>query len=1183
MLGRIGRLVVLAGVIAGLPATAFAAVDEHVPAGTARPAAVAGLDSSLSAVARSAQRDGQATALGVARTADLTVVDDEVHVIAEAADGSEAAESAIRAVGGEVQGSAGSLVEAQVPVGALARLGHAPAITLLRRPALFAAQSLTTEGLQASEASFLQTAGVLGSGVDIAIIDIGFGGLSDAQSAGDLPAGVDTQNLCGSAIDANPHGTAVAEIVHQMAPAATLHLICVDSEVDLTTAETYAASHGVDVINHSVGWFNTSRGDGSGGSGSPDAAVAKARQDGILWVNAAGNEAMHHWSGTFQSNEGTEANQFGPSDDGNTISVATGEQVCGTLKWDAWPVTSQDFDLYLVRSSDDAVVAASVVDQSVGPAAPTEALCWTNPGGATSVGWAIVRYSATTTPRMDLFSLSLGSLQYAVADGSVVEPASSPQALAVGASCSLQAGVSPVAGTSEPFSSRGTTTDGRPKPDLVAPDAVSNPVYGAANGCTDGFTGTSASAAHVAGAAALLRQQLGAGTTAQDLTNGLESTALERGVVGFDGTFGAGALHLLPSTPQPRIVYNRSVNGIFVVNGDGSDLRTIVRQADDDGPTEGSRISPDGSQVIFARHPFSSAAAQLMTVNLATGVLSPLTPMTGASDTDPSFSSDGTRVVFIRNRQVAVRAADGTVTVLTSGDGVRSSPAFSPDGSRIVFSLADPWGGSQLEVMNADGTNRSTLVGLAGSGSNTSPAWSPDGARIAWMQSGGDSDGLRVMNADGTGARTVTTNAWSGPSFSPDGAQLGYYALTPTRGFYSIGVDGTGAHLVLAGQNGDGPRWGTSEPTTPVNAAAPTITGKSVVGQPLAAAPGVWAPRIPLALSSVWQRCNASGTACTDLSAFAASYVPVAADVGSTLRIRVSTGAVSATSAPTPVVAIAAPVNTTLPTISGTATPGQTLTAGVGGWNGSPSDYMVRWRLCGPDGGPCVDIQGATGTTHVLSGCEAGLTVRATVLAVNGGGVGAAASRPTLVGAGGTCGGSTPGGGGGSTGGGGGGGGGGTTTTGTAITPAPGVTPADTPSVTPTPSPPATTPVATPAPPAVSRTQLASVLSTPVPTRAELLHLGSFGVAFSAPVPGVLRIQWTALAAGKGARAAAAITVATGTRSFNAAGKGRVTVRLTAAGRRLLRGKHSVRIRTVATFTPRSGAPVSTSRTRRVA
>ena len=43
--------------------------------------------------------------------------------------------------------------------------------------------------------------------------------------------------------------------------------------------------------------------------------------------------------------------------------------------------------------------------------------------------------------------------------------------------------------------------------------------------------------------------------------------------------------------------------------------------------------------------------------------------------------------------------------------------------------------------------------------------------------------------------------------------------------------------------------------------------------------------------------------------------------------------------------AVAAPTNTTLPTITGTAQVGQTLTASTGAWNGSPTSFAFQWQL----------------------------------------------------------------------------------------------------------------------------------------------------------------------------------------------------------------------------------------------
>ena len=91
-----------------------------------------------------------------------------------------------------------------------------------------------------------------GNGVKVAIIDGGFIGLAERQAAGDLPSNVVTQDFCrGRLTTEAEHGTAVAEIVHEMAPEAQLYLICVETEVDLAAAAAFAKGQGANVISHS--------------------------------------------------------------------------------------------------------------------------------------------------------------------------------------------------------------------------------------------------------------------------------------------------------------------------------------------------------------------------------------------------------------------------------------------------------------------------------------------------------------------------------------------------------------------------------------------------------------------------------------------------------------------------------------------------------------------------------------------------------------------------------------------------------------------------------------------------------------------------------------------------------------------------------------------------------------------
>lgn len=73
-----------------------------------------------------------------------------------------------------------------------------------------------------------------------------------------------------------------------------------------------------------------------------------------------------------------------------------------------------------------------------------------------------------------------------------------------------------------------------------------------------------------------------------------------------------------------------------------------------------------------------------------------------------------------------------------------------------------------------------------------------------------------------------------------------------------------------------------------------------------------------------------------------------------------------------------APANTVLPSITGTAKVGQTLTAANGTWTGreAPS-FRYQWKAGG------VDISGATSKTYVPVAGDIGKTITVTVTGVN--------------------------------------------------------------------------------------------------------------------------------------------------------------------------------------------------------
>ena len=87
------------------------------------------------------------------------------------------------------------------------------------------------------------------------------------------------------------------------------------------------------------------------------------------------------------------------------------------------------------------------------------------------------------------------------------------------------------------------------------------------------------------------------------------------------------------------------------------------------------------------------------------------------------------------------------------------------------------------------------------------------------------------------------------------------------------------------------------------------------------------------------------------------------------------------------------PHNIALPSISGTPTEGDTLTASNGNWEGSPTSYIYQWQDC--TGASCTKISGATTSTHKLTTSDVGHTLTVIVTATNAGGSTPATSPAT--------------------------------------------------------------------------------------------------------------------------------------------------------------------------------------------
>ena len=107
--------------------------------------------------------------------------------------------------------------------------------------------------------------GTGGSGVQVAIVDIGFGGWKAQQAAGELPGERDDRRRLRA-------GSFEGEITAPRSPrSCTTWRPPPSSPSSASTRwrasarrRTTSIGKGIPIVNHSVGWFNTSRGDGRG-------------------------------------------------------------------------------------------------------------------------------------------------------------------------------------------------------------------------------------------------------------------------------------------------------------------------------------------------------------------------------------------------------------------------------------------------------------------------------------------------------------------------------------------------------------------------------------------------------------------------------------------------------------------------------------------------------------------------------------------------------------------------------------------------------------------------------------------------------------------------------------------------------------------------------------------------------
>jgi len=272
-----------------------------------------------------------------------------------------------------------------------------------------------------------------------------------------------------------------------------------------------------------------------------------------------------------------------------------------------------------------------------------------------------------------------------------------------------------------------------------------------------------------------------------------------------------------------------------------------------------------------------------------------------------------------------------------------------------------------------------------------------------------DGQTLTAANGAWTGTAPLTyTYAWqscdsAGANCAPiSSATASTYTLTSSDVGRTVRVAVTATNSAGSATAQSAPS-GTIAARPPANVTAPLISGTVQHGQTLTSSNGTWTGTAPLTFTFQWRRCDSAGANCVDIaSATASTYTLVAADVGARITVTVtatnSAGNANASAAPTSVVAPAPPVNTSVPTVTGTPRDGSVLTGDQGTWTGTaPITYTQRWQRCDSAGANCTDITGTTNSTYTAANADIGSRLRVIYTATNAAGSASANSVPTSV------------------------------------------------------------------------------------------------------------------------------------------------------------------------------------------
>jgi hypothetical protein len=477
----------------------------------------------------------------------------------------------IAATGGAVRyaSAASQSIDATVPLSAIETLaGDADVRRIAPAPlATTNVGALTSQGYISHKANQVVASGVNGTGVKIGILSDSVESLTALIATGDLPA--DTTVVSGQAGSGSSEGTAMMEIIHDLAPGAKLFFATAfTSETSFAdNIRTLRNTYNCDIIVDDVSYFD----EGVFQDGEVAKAVNDVTASGALYFSASANSGnlssgtSGTWEGDFSPGAdsgsplppGYTLHLFSPSQAYNVLTVAT--TFIGTHWSDPLGNSTNDYDLFLLNSTGTTVLCSATTVQNGTGFDPFE-YCYRSAGWPVNTRIVIGKKAAAASRALHVDTergaLSIGTSGATFGHNAGLNTVSTAAVYWNSAKTGTKPFVGGAANPTEVFSSDGPRKifyqpDGTPitagnflfttnggttliKPDIAAADGASAKTPGFLP-----FFGTSAAAPHAAAVAALIKQAKPTYTNTQIWT-ALVNTALDIRATGVDRDAGYG-------------------------------------------------------------------------------------------------------------------------------------------------------------------------------------------------------------------------------------------------------------------------------------------------------------------------------------------------------------------------------------------------------------------------------------------------------------------------------------------------------------------------------------------------------------------------------------------------------------------------------------------------------------------